>query len=208
MPRKRKTGGTGGPATKSNKPGWVDWWHCEAREVLLNDLGPGGLLYGDDCDQIHPETLFGFYKVFYEDTFKGIVYEQFEKRLADHRKQVGIKRNMAKRDEIALRNDRELFPRQKKNGKGQLVFDLHPAKMLLREDIKNKKHRKYKPSQLRCTRKEYKEFSKEIFKYRVKQEIRRDRYLRYLENKRQEKKKSNDQAKDDFGPNKKKRSTR
>jgi hypothetical protein len=50
------------------------------------------------------------------------------------------------------------------------VFDLHPAKLLLHEDIKAGVHAEMKPSHFQGTRPEYEEFDRDIFWQRMYQE--------------------------------------
>jgi hypothetical protein len=83
-----------------------------------------------------------------------------------------------------MEHDRTLYPRSEKNSRGELVFDLHPAKMLLREDLKNGLHKRMSPSALRRTREEYKAFGKSIFKHRIYQELARQKMINWLEKKR------------------------
>jgi hypothetical protein len=162
---------------RSTTPGWIDWKTAPAREILLADLEPGGIL--NDRDDMSEELVWEFYRELPE--FWKVVFDQFKKRLRDHRKQATSARVMAKRDKAALKHDRELFPRQKRNTKGELVFDLHPAKALLRRDIKNNLHEEMKPSALRRTKREYRAFKLRIFEHRVYQEVRRKKWFFYLD---------------------------
>jgi hypothetical protein len=84
-------------------------------------------------------------------------------------------------------HDRQLHPRQLKNDRGELVFDLHAAKLLLREDIKAGAHVEMLPSQFQGTRTEYQEFDLDIFRQRIYQEERYQKYWNWLEDKRIEK---------------------
>ena len=62
---------------------------------------------------------------------------------------------------------------------------MSPAKLLLREDVKNKLHTVMTPSELRESRIEYKLFKLEKFEERsIFQAIRLQKYLFYLEMKR------------------------
>jgi hypothetical protein len=56
-------------------------------------------------------------------------------------------------------HDRLLFPRQMENCRGEPVFDLSAAKLLLRTDVADGKHLTMKPLQLKLTRDEYKPYS-------------------------------------------------
>jgi hypothetical protein len=60
-----------------------------------------------------------------------------------------------------------------------VVFAMSPAKLLLREDIKKKVAYKT-PKDLQKSRVEYKPFKPDVFKYRIRQEIKLGKYLYYL----------------------------
>ena len=168
---------------KSNKPGWIDWRTSRARAILLEDLcPPDGILFGKD--HISPETAWNFYKN--EEGFKNIVvFDQFKDRLQGHRRQVKGKYLLSRAEEEALKHDREIHPRQDRNQRGQVVFDLHPAKITLREDVKEGKHENKTPAEFQMTREIYQQFDKKFFKHRLTQEIRRKKMIFHLEMKRQ-----------------------
>ena len=84
-------------------------------------------------------------------------------------------------------HDRVLFPRKLKNQRGELVFDLHPAKLLLRQDIEEKKHIGKTPRELWNARIEYQQFKPSIFTHRIYQEIRRVKMVNFLNQQREEK---------------------
>ena len=113
--------------------------------------------------------------------FKDVPFEQFKDRLRDHRRQMknGLQCNNI--EEEALQHDRKLYPRQLKNSKGELVFDLHPAKLLLRKDVAERKHLMMKPMELQETRPEYLLFDRRKFKERIYQEVRRVKFINWLE---------------------------
>ena len=58
-----------------------------------------------------------------------VPFAQFKVRLADHRRQVTRHKTRSREEEMALEHDRQLFPRQNRNHRNELVFDLHPAKL-------------------------------------------------------------------------------
>ena len=101
-----------------------------------------------------------------------VEFEQFKERLQDHRKKLNSNILRAAEDAIAVQHSREMFPRQERNKRGELVFDMHRAKQLLRADVKEEKHNNKTPRELQATRDEYKAFKPEIFKDRIAQEVR------------------------------------
>ena len=93
-------------------------------------------------------------------------------------------------EKILYERDKLMDTRQDRNNCGELVFDLHPSKLLLREDVKSGEHEGITPSDLQATRPEYMLFKPAKFKERIYQEVKRNKCLYYLELKRvQEKKK-------------------
>jgi hypothetical protein len=162
---------------KSKKPGWIDWRASRAREYLLKDLCPGGILFGQD--HIAPEDAWEFYQD--QEGFENVVLDQFKIRLKDHRKQVNQDYLRSQREEAALAHDRQLFPRCDRNHRGELVFDIHPAKEVLRKDIEDGNHKDLTPAQFQSTRTIYQLFDANIFKHRIYQAIRRKKYIHWLE---------------------------
>lgn len=163
------------------RAGWVNWRTSEARKIILEDLEPGGIL--DSRHHLSVAEVWEFYRSL--EGFENVLFSQFEKRLIDHRKQAKNSRDLAARDLAAVEHDRQLLPRDRHNERGELVFDMHPAKLLLREDVKNGVHRRMTPDYMhRSTRPEYKLFKGEIFRHRIYQEVRLQKYFNYLELKR------------------------
>ena len=82
------------------------------------------------------EEAWGFYSLLPEFVAEEVVFSQFKSRLRDHRKQVKARRYQSERERQALEHDRQLYPRQKHNDRGEPVFDLSEAKKFLREDVR------------------------------------------------------------------------
>ena len=85
---------------------------------------------------------------------------------------------------MAFRNDRLLHPRKNTDSRGNLVFDVHPAKLLLRQDVEAGVHLKMDHFQLRQTRLEYKDFSPPTIYKRILQEERRKKLTHHMNLKR------------------------
>ena len=174
------------PSTSSTMPpstrsGWINWNHSKPQKILLRDLEPGGPLH--EMDHIPARDVFTYYKQFPE--FDKVVFSQFEVRLEGHRGTSERDRKIAARDREAMLKDRRLLPRSRMNERGELVFDLHPAKKLLRKDVKNKVHEQMPPSAMRQSRPAYMKFTLKIFTHRIYQEVRRQKFLHFLDLKRQ-----------------------
>ena len=177
--KKRKNG------TKSLKAGWIDWANSEARNVIIEDLIQG-ILPMDNKVMTERSAWDLLYKNMAE--FSGTCFEQFKLRLRDHRIQVNKGLDRAKYKEKCMEYDRTLFPRKKIDDKGVLIFDLHPAKLLLREDVAEKRHKHMTPLQLWKSREEYQQFEQNYFWQRIYQTAQRQKFVNWLEQKRAEKK--------------------
>jgi hypothetical protein len=161
------------------------WKDSPAREIILEDLTTGNLpldnaVYSarDAWDQVYSHLI----------EFHGVAYEQYYRNLRSHREQVKKQLGESAWITEALVHDRELHPRQYKNARGELVFDLvREAKQYLEEDVKDKKHEIMKPAVLQKTRQIYMQFRLDIFRQRIYQEVRRQKFVFYLEVKRAEK---------------------
>jgi hypothetical protein len=118
--------------------------------------------------------------------FAKLVFSQFKARLADHRRLVRRDLHAAAHKAAALAHDRLAFPRQPTNERGELVFDLHPAKRLLRDDLRNQRHVGLTPKAFRLTRADHQEFDLEVFRQRICQEIRRGKFVNWLNERREQ----------------------
>jgi hypothetical protein len=104
--------------------------------------------------------------------FVSAVFLQFkEEYLRDHRKQMGDNATCADFELAALAHDRLLFPPQTENHGGEPVFDLHPAKHLLRGDVEEGRHMEITPTQLQNSCGEYQDFTAKKFKHQIYQEV-------------------------------------
>jgi hypothetical protein len=170
---------------------WVKWRNHPAREVILQDLNYGGWLYDElKGDDLNLATVFALYNHKDPEIFNEIDFSQFKERMEDYIKKNNERSDRSKREYAWMLHDRQLHPRQLKNHRGELVFDLHPAKLLLREDIKAGAHAELVPSQFQGTRAEYQEFDRDIFRQRIYQEERYQKYRNWLEDKRTEKRRA------------------
>ena len=152
-------------ARSKKNPDWIDWKGSEAKKTLLRDLtGPDGILFKKN--HLTAELVWEkHYKN--QPGFEKVVLSQFKERLKDHRSQVDCSYAQQAQESAALAHDRVIFPRESKNSKGQPVFDLSPAKPLLRADVKNKAHENLTPSQFQQTRKEYMQFEPAVFTQQI-----------------------------------------
>lgn len=151
---------------------------------MLEDLEPGGWLY--DEEDADPVVLYSVYRHQHEE-FQDVPFDQFKVRLNEYRKQTEKRRARSKQEEEWMVHDRQIHPRQSHNHRGEPVFDLDEAKTLLRGDIENGLHKTMTPMELRESRTAYQKFTINKFRPRIYQEIRRNKYMTYLDHKRTEK---------------------
>ena len=113
-----------------------------------------------------------------------VIYEQFEARLKDHRRQANKRFEISKKEKKMMQHDRNIYPEQYQNHRGEVIFSRHPAQKHLRADIESNCQNVMTRSQLHATRPEYQEFKLSFFSKRIDQEIRRHKFSAYLEQKR------------------------
>jgi hypothetical protein len=176
---------------------WVKWRSHPAREVILQDLNYGGWLYDELKEEdLNLAAIFALYNHKLPEIFNEIDFSQFKERMEDYAKKNKERSDRSKREYAWMLHDRQQHPRQLKNHRGELAFDLHPAKLLLREDIKAGAHVEMVPSKFQRTRAEYKEFDPDIFRQRIYQEERYQKYRNWLEDKRTEKQRAHKKQKE------------
>ena len=165
---------------RQRRAGWVNWRKSEARAVIMQDLEDGVLPVDENA--CSAEDAFQIYRQYAQ--FAGIKFDQFKERLKGHREQLQKLHERSNLEAEALACDRQLYPRNTHNQRGEPVFDLSEAKYLLREDVKDKKHTTVTAEALRQSRPQYRVFESEIFRRRIKQEVRRQEFVYYLSLKR------------------------
>ena len=177
-----------GKAKKKKKTSdWIDWRNHAAREILMEDLEQNGWLCGKDEEA---RTVYDIYMERQEEFFKEVPFDQFELRYNEAIKKAVKRRARAAKEEEWLKHDRLLHPRKSHNARGEPVFDLDTeAKEQLKEDIENKLHKEMSPMALWESRSLYMKYREDIFRQRIYQEIRRKKFLNWLEKKRTKKRK-------------------
>jgi hypothetical protein len=78
-----------------------------------------------------------------------------------------------------MHRDRQLNPRSQSNARGELVMDLHPGKLELREDVIAGRHLGMTPKDFQLTRANYQLFDLDIFTKRIYQEEKLQKYFNY-----------------------------
>lgn len=161
------------------RKGFIDWANSKSKRIVMEDLIEGTLpLSSKECSPKQAwERLYKNHPVFKKER---VMYEQFTDRLRDHRKQVTKKKMSSRKQQEMYEHHQKLFPRQTHNARGELVFDVHPAKLLLREDIVMEKHLTMTPQDLQASRPEYALFKKKKFQERIYQEVRYQKFVNWL----------------------------
>ena len=90
------------------------------------------------------------------------------------------------RDLDAFEEYRRFHPAAMHNSRGEPEFDQSDAKLLLREDVKEGKHKQMSGKDLWNSRNEFRAFPWEVFRRRIIQEDRRRKFCNFLEDKRLE----------------------
>jgi hypothetical protein len=158
-----------------------DWRNSQARLIIISELEENKLALEEEETSAY-DAWHETYK--HMDEFKGVDFKQFRDRLKDHRQQVKRRYLDSLTEDMQLAHDRRLWPRQTHNHRGELVFDLSPAKELLREDMKASKHNTMTSSELRLSRPEYQCFKESKFRERITQEERRQKFMNHLDDHR------------------------
>jgi hypothetical protein len=174
---------------KSTNPVNIDWIHSEAKKVILADLKDGHLSLDENV--VSEEKAFQVYKARRPEAFADVGFDQFKLRLIDHRKQVKKLHDASLWEESAFQHDRLLVvPQGTHNHRGERIFDQSPAKELLRQDVKERQHFEMSPLDLWHSRPEYMVFTLDIFRHRIYQEERLQKYWNHLEDKRKKEEKN------------------
>ena len=186
--KEQEENGSFGTARAPKNPDWIDWKNSEAKDIIPFDLIENVLpleeeeMSAEDAWELICSHL---------PEFVGprVVFSQFKERLADHRKQVTKARRQSHIEHEAFLHDTDLcpLPTHHLGRRNQPIFDRHPAKRLLRQDIENKKHVGMFPSAFQQTRPECGQFDAKTFEGHICQEIRRVKCVFCLDTKREAK---------------------
>ena len=153
--------------------------------------------YFGRSDDLTALNVWQFYKTLPE--FEKVCFDQFEARLETHREQASKNRQLSKRDLKAMEQTQRVNERSAHNSRGEPVFDMSKAKLLLRQDVIDGIHIGKVPSAFQLTRPaEYMRFKPEKFKERLYQEIRRKKFLHHLALKRATELAAPRRSKDEF----------
>ena len=99
-------------------------------------------------------------------------YCNFPKYYSDLKERVALERERVRLDDLLVQMHLRDCPRPARANRGYPHWDTHAAKKLLEVDVLNNVHKIKKPHELQQTRREYREFPKEVFAKRVSREVK------------------------------------
>ena len=176
------------------REGWIDWWTSKTREIVLQDLNDGVLPLTEE--EMPAKAAWNLhYKHLVEVIQDQVRFDQFEKRLEDHREQVSKKKHHFNAQMEAFRRTRELHPPKTHNKRGVKNFAFTEASKLLKKDIEQKKHLEMTVHELFLSRNEYHldvEWDENFFRRKVDQYIATQKFfnwIRYKQEKKEEREK-------------------
>jgi hypothetical protein len=176
------------------KDAWVSWKTHPAREIFNEDIEHKGWLYGKEDEDAR--DVYDIYRQKEKEAFREVPFDQFEEAFNRTMKKASKRRARSAQEEEWMKDDRMLHPRQSHNHRGEPVFDMdEEAKQQLREDIENRVHKGKNPYELHALRPVYQKYKLDKFRPRIYQEIRRVKFVNYLNHKRTEKRREYAQKK-------------
>ena len=154
----------------------IKWGNSDAKKIILEDLEEGHLPLSEE--QYSTQNAWERYRQLPE--FSTVPFAQFKRQLEAHRNQVIVRRERLGDEEFAFKQFRKRNPRKAVNNRNEPVFDMMPGKELLRQDIKDGMHKQMSIGELHVSRKEYECLTRKKIKERVYQEVKRSKYIHYL----------------------------
>lgn len=160
-------------AVENQGPKPKPWQHSTAKKNLKRALlDPKSPIHGMSMEQIRAS----------DNRYKQ--YPNFPKYYNDLKVHVALERERVRLDDMLVRMHLRDCPRPAHANRGYPHWNTHAAKALLEVDVSNDLHKEKKPQELRKTRREYKEFPKDVFAKRVSQEVAKQRAARFWADKR------------------------
>ena len=166
---------------KGKTPGFIDWRNCRTKEIILEDLLSGLIPAEPDLAN---SAWRHYYSKLEEVKKEKVIKKQFVKRFTDHCAQVTTKKEKSQKDFKAFLKYRDKNKQVFHKENGKPLFYLHPAYELLKQDIMEGKHEIMTAGVLRSTRTAYQDFDNKEFAQRVYQEVRRRKFIAFVNEKR------------------------
>eukprot|EP00985_Skeletonema_marinoi_P027967 scaffold23650_cov205-Skeletonema_marinoi.AAC.2 len=145
-----------------------DWRKSKAKALLKK------LLQNKESD-IHNMTPRQIYKS--HAWYQEYPFERFKDNLATLQHDVKSNWSLVEEDIKIVREELKNFPQANQSCRGYPRWDKHPAKLLLRQDIKDGKYELGTAKEFQETRDEYRDFPPSVFRSHIHQERRRQREM-------------------------------
>jgi hypothetical protein len=152
------------------------WKDSNAKKLLVDDILMG----------IVTETMAASDVYTMHEQYKEFPYKNFKVNLRNLTASIKKARDCASFDKVAFSHDMELFSKSGKF-KNQKFWPGSKAQTLLIEDVKNGIHSTMKPMQLWLTNESYQEFSSDVFRKHIHQEVQKRKQSSYWQHKKEEK---------------------
>lgn len=157
------------PAAAINGASWVN---SNAKNLIAQDMIDG---YVPMSEKLTEEVVDEIYDQLYKghEFFKNFPYdsERYKNRMESIQKTLLQWKDSARKDAIALRRDRTIYPAASHNIRGEPHWNRSDAQKLLKQDMDNGIHLQYDaPSKFWETRPEYQQFTKKTFRKHIDQE--------------------------------------
>jgi hypothetical protein len=118
-----------------------------------------------------------------------IKYNNYVTNLRNARHRHTENKDQAALDSAGLAHDRRLFPKATHNSRNEPRWDEGDAQRWLRADMDADQHLEMTPMELHISRDEYVAYSLDVFRGHIHQEVRRRKFMNYLIEKNEKKKK-------------------
>lgn len=153
-----------GPFAKDRR---APTWKTSEAKALLTKL----LLDRDsDVHKMSPEEIHKS-----DPLFLAYPLDRFKQNVKNLKKSITRRKKIIQEEESAFQADSKAFPREQKTSRGYPFWDSHPASTLMERDIKNGKKENKKPKEFWQSRREYREFPLEVFRWHMYQVLRENR---------------------------------
>lgn len=120
----------------------------------------------------------------YRPEFAEYEYRLFRTNQLQLRKNLKDKDDRAAAESAALAHDRRIHPKPTHNHRGEPRWEGSEAEQLLQFDVDEGKHESMKPQELYHSRKEYQNYTLDVFRGHIYQEEKRRKFLAYCATKK------------------------
>lgn len=154
------------------------WRNSAAKRLLEEALNNGSIPLS--ASEMAPDVVY-----IQHIQFNDFPYPQFRDRLRDMRKRIHEAKQQAASDSDALDRDMQRHPRAAVDSRGVPRWESSLAEASLKADIANGRQTSMKPKELRASKNEYMNFPLTTFREHVYQEVKRRKYVAFLQSRGQ-----------------------